>query len=241
LTPREGHGWWPYLLPFFAFLGVQMLAARVPEAAQPFFLPLKVAAPLGLFLYYRLRGEYPELGGFRARWRGAPLDLLVGVAGAALWMAPYLAFPSWRPGAEQAFDPGQLGPELVWLTLALRCLGYAVVTPFVEELFMRSWLLRYAEVFDRPIDFRDVPIAHYSLRSLVVMTLMFTVGHAPWEWPVALLWVLGTQALFYHRKHLMSLVLVHAASNLSIFVFVLIWTGRLRDASGQPLDLWFFL
>ena len=119
MTRREGHGWWPYLLPFFVFLGVQMVASRAPEAAQTVFLPLKVAAPLGLFLYYFACGEYPELRGFGARWRGAPLDLLVGVAGAALWVAPYLLWPSWRPGAEEAFDPGRLGPDLVWLTLEL--------------------------------------------------------------------------------------------------------------------------
>jgi membrane protease YdiL (CAAX protease family) len=64
--------------------------------------------------------------------------------------------------------------------------------------------------------------------------LFFTVSHVPWEWPVAVLWVVGTQIWFYRRRHLGSVVVVHATSNLAIFVAVL-----LADRAG--LDLWYFL
>jgi hypothetical protein len=63
----------------------------------------------------------------------------------------------------------------------------------------------------------------------------------PWEWPVAVLWVVGSQLWFYHRKHLASLVIVHAGSNLSIFFFVLAMSGRLSDRAGVPIELWFFI
>jgi CAAX prenyl protease-like protein len=233
---REGHGWWPYLLPLFAFLGIVEVAARAPAAAQPALLALRVLVPGGLFLFFRQRGAYPELRGYASRLGGAPFDVAVGVAGAALWMAPYLAFPQLRP-ADRGFDPQQLGPDLAWLALSLRALGYGVVTPFVEELFMRSWLPRYAEVFDGPRDFRDVPIGHFSLRSLIIVVVFFTVSHRFWEWPVALLWILGTQIWLYRRRHLAALVVVHAASNLSIFAAVLIAS----QLPSGPLDWWFFL
>jgi len=241
MSEHEGHGWWPYLLPMVLFLGLGELTARLPEAAQPWMLPLRVLIPGGLLLYYGHRGLYPELRGFRADARGVALDVLVGLAGAAVWMAPYLWFANLRPDADQAFDPGQLGPSLVWLTLGIRVVGYGVVTPFVEELFVRSWLLRYVDVFDKAVDFRDVPIARFTVRSFTVVLVYFTFSHMPWEWPVAFLWVLGTMLWFYHRGHLASLVIVHATSNLAIFFFVLTMTGRLTDASGAPLDLWFFL
>jgi hypothetical protein len=48
------------------------------------------------------------------------------------------------------------------------------------------------------------------------------------------LWIVGTQLWFYHRRHLGSVVVVHATSNFAIFVAVL-----LADRAG--LDLWYFL
>jgi hypothetical protein len=155
-------------------------------------------------------------------------------------MAPYVgldhaALPAFmRPDPEAAFDPQGLGEGLLPLALSLRLLGYAAVTPFAEELFVRSWLARWLEVFDSPRDFRDVPIAQWSVRSFVGVALFFTAGHAVWEWPVAVLWVVGTQLWFYHRRHLGSLVVVHAASNLAIFVAVVV-------AARSGFDLWYFL
>jgi CAAX prenyl protease-like protein len=174
--------------------------------------------------------------------KGFALDVLVGAVGAALWIAPYLAFDWWRPGPEGAFDPQYLGASHEWLALSLRALGFAVVTPFAEEIFVRGWLARYADVFDQARDFREVPIGHYSRRSFAIVAIYFTVSHAFWhEYPVALVWIVLTQLWFYRRRHLLPLVLVHAVSNLSIFLFVLLADGRFRNADGSPLSLWFFL
>jgi CAAX prenyl protease-like protein len=241
VTPRPDHGWWPYLAPLFAFLLLGEVAGRLPEGIAAWFLPLRVALPAALLAYFFSRGAYPELrlpppGGAL----GLGLDALVGVAGGALWMAPYVALdhaalPAFmRPDLEARFDPQRLGAGLVPLALSLRLLGYAIVTPFAEELFVRGWLARWLEVFDSHRDFRDVPIAHRSWRSFAGVVFFFTAGHVVWEWPVAVLWVIGAQLWFYHRRHLGSLVVVHAASNLAIFLAVV-----LAERKGR--DLWYFL
>lgn len=241
MTRRRGHGWWPYLAPLFAFLLLGEVAGRLPEAISPWLMPVRVAVPAALLAAFLARGEYPEL---RAPIPGGALglaqDALVGVAGAGLWMAPYVwldhgALPPFlRPDPEAGFDPAMLGAGLAPLALSLRLLGYAVVTPFAEELFVRSWLARWLEVFDSSRDFRDVPIAHRSLRSFVGVVVFFTAGHVVWEWPVAVLWVIGTQLWFYRRRHLGCLVVVHAASNLAIYVAVLL-------AARGGRDWWYFL
>ncbi len=59
-------GWAPYWTPMVAFLVIVELSGRVSEPFAPVFLVLRVIAPLGLFAYFALRGEYPELRG--ARW-----------------------------------------------------------------------------------------------------------------------------------------------------------------------------
>lgn len=253
MAPTRGHGWWPYLLPLFSFLLLGELAGRMPEAWRPGFLPLRVLVPAILFLKYWREGYYPELRtGYLRRPGPVLVDFVVGLVGAVLWMAPFLLAlrfdpPLWQalpellqPDPSEGFDPELLGPGLVALTLSLRGLGYGLVTPFVEELFVRSWLARYAVVFDGDRDFRDVPIGHFTWQSLGIVTVFFTVSHVPWEWPVAIPWILLTQLWFYYRRSLPALVTVHAGSNLGIFAFVLAMDGRIPGAAG-PMDLWFFL
>jgi CAAX prenyl protease-like protein len=238
--PREGHGWGAYFLPYVAFMLVLFVADRVPDQLRAYVLPFRVALPLGFLVYYYCRGHYPELRGYPFGFRGFALDFAVGLAGAALWMAPYLFIDSLRPDTP-GFDPSLWGAALVPLALLVRALGFGIVTPFMEELFVRSWLLRYADVCDKRDDFRDVPIGRFSWRSLAVVAIWFTLSHIGWERPVAIAWILGTMLWFYYRKNLMSLVITHAASNLGILCFVALESGRWLDASGNPISLWFFV
>ncbi len=244
MSERQRIEWAPYLAylaPFFGFLLLIEIQNRVPDAVAPYFLPLKVALPLALFLYFAARGHLPELRGYPGSARGVALDVAVGVATAVLWVAPYVWIESLRPGADAAFDPDQLGASHRWLALGLRLLGFAVVTPFIEELFLRSFLMRFVDVVDKPVDFRQVAIARFAWRSFLVTIVFFTASHLPWEWPVAVPWVILTHLWFYHRKHIAPLIVVHAVTNLSILLFVIFASGRLHDANGDPLSLWFFL
>ena len=243
MATRNDHGFWPYLVPYFiAYFILVEVGNRAPaEAAAP-VLAAKAALPLGLFLFYFLgRGEYPELRGYDWRPSALGLDVLVGAAGAALWMAPYLVFPSLQPEPDAAFDPNQIGPELSWLVLVLRGTGYCVATPFIEELFLRSWLQRYVEVFDSRRDFRKVAMARFSWRSFIVVVIAFTASHVPWEWPVAVAWIVLTQWYFYRRGHLTALVIVHASSNLCIFLAALFGGSGWPGPNGQSIALWFFV
>ncbi|MCA9509137.1 MAG: CPBP family intramembrane metalloprotease [Myxococcales bacterium] len=236
---RFGHGFWPYLLPYFAFLLLSEVGGRLPEGAWLAVLALKPLVPAALVAYFWRRGMYPELRGFGARARGLPLDLLVGAASGALWMAPYLLLPadlgeglgSLWPDRSAGFDPARAGASLAPLALALRFVGYAGVTPVFEELFIRSFVMRYAEVFDRGGDFRDVPVARYTPRGLWVSAVFFVLGHVFWEWWVALPWVLATSAYFYWRGHLGAVVAAHAAANATILVAAVLADG----------PLWFFV
>jgi hypothetical protein len=232
-------GWAPYWAPYVSFLLLVELSGRVAEPFTAIFFVLRVIVPLGLFSYFLLRGEYPELRG--ARWGAWTLaDVAIGLAGAALWIAPFLLFDSLRPSGP-GFDVGQLGPGGEWFAQVLRATGYVAVTPFVEELFVRSWLLRYVDVAETRKAFRSVPIARFSWRSFVIVILWFVFSHAPFEWSVMLGWTLLTMAWFYRRKHLAPLVLVHAVTNGAIFVFVRCFDGVFRDGAGAPISLWFLL
>lgn len=233
-----GYGWAPYWVPMLAFLGLAEVGARAPESWGLALLVLKVLLPGGALVGYAARGGYPELRDLRA----SPVllaDVAIGLLGAALWVAPFLLLPAQRPETG-GFAPEAFGAGATWAWW-LRGLGYAVVTPFVEELFVRSWLLRFLDVFDQRRDFRKVPIGRFRWRSFIGVTLYFVFTHQSWEWGVMAVWTLLTMAWFYHRRSLPALVLVHAVTNGALFALVALGDGRFRDPDGTPIGLRFLL
>ena len=222
--------WAPYVAPYGAFLLLVELGRWLPDAVAGWLLPARVLVPAALLVGFAARGAYRELRGYRP---GLALlgDVAVGLAIAALWVVPYLLLPALPRG--EAFDAGLLGPERRELALALRVTGFALVTPFVEELFVRSFLLRQVERWwkGEEGDFRAIPVGHVNAASFWITTAWFTLSHVPWEWPVAA----PVGALFtlwlYARRHLGAPIVAHAVANAAIAALVL----------AAPGDLGFFL
>jgi membrane protease YdiL (CAAX protease family) len=246
-APHAGHGWWPYVLPYFAFMLTGEFAAGLPESAAPVMLFVKPGVPAALMLYFWRGGAYPELRGFRFLSLGALLDVLLGIALAGLWMAPFLFFPSllvfefMRPDTEVGFDSALLGASLVPLALGVRMLGYGLVTPFFEELFIRSFVMRYAVVYRGDGDFRDVPMALFTWGSFITTLVILTFTHVPWEYAVMFIWSLCTNLWFYYRKHLFAVIIAHGVTNASILLAAILAEGSFLDSEGNPLSLWFFV
>jgi CAAX prenyl protease-like protein len=232
------------------------VASRLPPDSEAAMLIVKPLAPLLTILYHWRRGAYPELRGQRLSFSGAGQDVLVGLALTLVWIAPYVFFDGFRltdpaiPNAlpdflradtSDPFDPLMLGSGGVMVVLAARMFGYALVTPLFEELFIRSFVMRYAEVYSKRGDFRNVPLAHYTMRSFVVTTVVFTIGHVPWEWWVAIPWVALSNLWFYHRRNLWALILTHGVTNAALLLLAVFGGGLFRDGADQPISLWFFV
>lgn len=213
----------PYLVPYAAFLALVELQARVPAFGAPLFA-LRVALPAVLLAWFWQRGAYRELAGHRL---GAMTlaDLAAGLGIAVLWVGPFLVWPALERG--DAFDPLLLGSAPA--TLALRFVGFVVITPLVEELFVRSFLFRYAPVFAADGDFRKQPIAKLSGVAFVTTLLWFTFTHEQWEWPVAFAAGAALNGWLGFRKHLVACVLAHAAANAAIFALVVLGPYRLWE------------
>ncbi len=228
MTAGNDHGWWPYLAPYGLFLAIADFGSRLPEAAAPYVLIARVLLPGALVVVFALRGRYPELRGYPLG-PGSLADVLAGLAIAAVWMGPFLLFAELpRPGSDEGFDAALLGPGRESLALGLRLVGFVVVTPFVEELFVRSFLIRYADVIDTGEDFRKQPMARYAARSFWVTVVWFTFTHAQWEWLVALPTGIAFNLWLYRRGHLAAPVLAHAVANGAIAVAVLLGPEALR-------------
>ena len=240
---REGHGWWPYVVPYIAFLLMSEVGSRLPDAADPFVLFFKPAITLALILWFWRVGAYPELRGEAARIGLASglQDVLVGLGLTIVWVAPFVLFPGLRPEPGGEFDPVMAGEDLVGVILCARLFGYAFVTPVFEELFIRSFVMRIADVWNSEFDFRDQPIARYTQRSMIVTTVIFTLGHVQWEYGVCVLWIVLSNLWFYHRKRLAAVMIVHAVTNAALLGLA-IWGGELfQNADGSAFSFWFFV
>lgn len=216
-----------------AFALVLQVGEYVPASATVPLMAARVLAPLAVFVYFLRLGSYPELKGFSLT--GSSLaDVMVGLAVTALWMTPYVLWPALQPEASEAFDPSSAGEGLRTTMLALRFAGFALVTPFIEELLVRSYLLREAEVYNSDKSFRSIPVGKFAWTGFLVTLVWFTFTHLQWEWPVAAATGVIYNVWLYQRRHIGALVLTHAVTNAALFAAV-VW------ADGTGRDWWFFL
>lgn len=249
-SSRSPASWPAYVFPYLAFLFITEVQARPIGEGSLVLWILRVLVPAGLLVHYVRQGELRELRGFRPTALGVAADVALGLSIAALWIVPFEFGWLPKPQPLSRFDPDQLGESLRVVVLGLRLVGFAVVTPFVEELFVRSFLIRAAELvrisrrgvdIDFDADVRDLPMARFAWRGFVATALFFTFSHLGWQWPVALVTGVVWNLWLYHRGHIVPLVISHAVANLTIFVATVLASGRLTDAQGRVIDLWYQL
>ena len=126
------------------------------------------------------------------------------------------------------------------MILVLRLFGYALVTPLFEELFIRSFVMRMADAWE-VTDFRALPIARYTARSMLVTVIVFTSTHVFWEYWVCVPWLVFSNLWFYYRKSLSAVILLHGVTNAALLALA-IWGGELfRNADGTFFSFWFFV
>ncbi|MCS6776782.1 MAG: CAAX prenyl protease-related protein [Chloroherpetonaceae bacterium] len=158
----------------------------------------------------------------RADFRTLPAAVIVGLLVFVLWIGvdrftPPLPFSSKRIGYDPftaIADPVQRG-----LFLTLRFFGLVIMVPVMEELFWRSFLLRYITAED----FRRVPMGQFSATAFGVVTVAFGLAHP--EWLAALLCGATYAGLLRATRSLFSCIAAHSVTNLALGLYV-ITTGQ---------------
>ena len=204
----------PYMMPFLVFglltyAGSDALSAHAPYLVYP-VKTLIVGA-----LLYAYRRSYPELA-LHFSW----LAVLVGIAAFVIWVAPEGTYP--LLGTPAGFHPYIYQRSwIVWGLIGFRFLGAVIVVPIMEELFWRSFALRWL-IHEQ---FTTVPVGKFTWFSCLVVILGFGLEHH--QWLVGLAAGVLYNGLLYYKKDLFSCVLAHAVTNLLLGVYVLLtyqWT-----------------
>lgn len=173
---------------------------------------VQIAAVAGLL--WVLRSAYVELR--------LPRGVSVLTWGVAV-VAGVIVFVAWinlnkgwmvMGGASVGFDPGG-DAGIDWLRVAVRLAGAALVVPLMEELFWRSFLMRWIT----HQNFLAVNPAHVGLKAFCITAVLFSVAHNLW---LAGLFAGAVYNLLYIRSGtLWSPIIAHAVTNALLGVWVI--------------------
>lgn len=144
-------------------------------------------------------------------------SIVVGVVVFVLWINMDWTLPS---QATQEFNPAIIpDPAARNLMIAFRLTGAAVVVPVMEELFWRSFLIRY--IIDK--EFESVPIGFFTWVSFLIATVLFGLEH---NFIIAgIMAGVAYNALLYYTKSIAHCILSHAITNFLLGIYVL-QTGK---------------
>lgn len=209
------------VIPFAVFmvlLAVRGTAADLGWGVDPRWIYGAAVVLVGGLLAAFWR-EYGELA--RQNWP-APRGLLLSVAtGAAVFVAWILLDAPWMMLGEPAarFVPVDAAGKLELPLVAARFIGAALVVPVMEELFWRSFLMRWIE---HP-RFEGVDPRRVGLRAVVLSTFVFVLAHTMWL--AAVVAGLAYAWLYIRSGTLWAPVLAHAVTNGALGAWV-VATGQ---------------
>lgn len=207
------------VLPFALFMLLLALRGAVEGAGLDgrWIYGLAVAVVGGTLAFFWR--DYAELArGSGPTAREALLAVGVGLAVYALWVrltAPWMVIG--EPSA--SFVPLDAAGALVWSLVVLRFVGAALLVPLMEELFWRSFLMRWIERGD----FTGVDPRRVGAKALLLSTFVFTLAHT--QWLAAVIAGLAYAGLYRASGRLWVAVIAHAVTNAALGVHVVL-TGQ---------------
>jgi CAAX prenyl protease-like protein len=176
-----------------------------------------VAVAVVLALLWR---SYTEL-------RVAPNRLSDWLLAIAVGFAVFLAWINldhgWMTIGESGpgFDPRRADGSIDWALAGLRLFGLALVVPVMEELFWRSFLMRWID----KRDFLALDPKRASWRAFVISSALFATEHSLWF--AGLLAGLAYAWVYVRSANLWMPIVSHAITNATLGIWILA-TGNWR-------------
>jgi CAAX prenyl protease-like protein len=206
-APMFNRAAWLRILPFAAYLlfiaiGEGLIRLGAPPGVMRWLYPVKIALVAALLaLCWR---RYDEIKRFSLAPAAVFTALVTGVVVLVLWVN--LASGWMVVGSSNGYDP-RVDSHIDWLLVTIRIAGAALVVPVMEELFWRSFLMRWIDA----LDFQTVEPSQLSLKSFFITILLFGFEHN--------LWLAGIVAgaayswLYMRYRNLWTPILAHAVTN----------------------------
>ena len=204
-------------VPFVAFMLLLALRGSLsPQSAlgldPRWIYGLTVLVVGGLLAWF-----WREYGELVTQTLPSPSELLlavvVGVAVFVLWVnLDALWMRLGEPSA--GFVPTDLQGRVLWPLVAVRWVGASLIVPVMEELFWRSFLMRWVQ---SPI-FESVLPRNVGPRAVLIATFIFVLAHTLWL--AATIAGLAYAALYIRTGKLWLAVIAHGVTNAALGAWV---------------------
>ena len=200
-----------YRIPILVFAVFTMAESKVPAAWFPAAYILKAIAVTASLLIWR--GPLREIQFDR---RVLLPSIVLGLVVCALWVGIDTLVPYPHIGTRTAFDPTPLLDSVLGITfLVVRLYGLVLMVPVMEEIFWRSFLVRFLT----QSDFRKLPVGTFSTSALWIMVAASAFSHP--EWLVAVIASLAYALWIKRTRSLFGAIVAHATTNAALGAYVL--------------------
>jgi len=202
--------WFPRAMPFAVFMLFVVLESFFQSAVYLIYIVKTIT--VGLILLH-FRDRYTEIAR-TASLKDIFVAAVIGIIVFVLWINITWDFA--MIGKPSANNPYALpGKEILYPVIFFRIFGSAIVVPVMEEIFWRSFFIRWIDHHD----FMKTPLGTFTLRSFIISVLLFGSEHS--------LWLAGIMAgifynlLLYYRKNIFLCIISHAVTNFILALYVL--------------------
>lgn len=212
--------WFPRVFPFAVYMLFILLHDLVGKTLPPGPLathliavtyPVRILCVVAALVW--LWGSYDELRGDRFKPGNLLLSIGVGALVFVLWI--HMDWDFAVMGDREAYDPRTLPGGWFYPFVAVRLFGAAMVVPVFEEIFWRSFILRYIV---NP-DFTSVKTGTFTWPSFLISAILFGTEHNLWLAGVAT--GLIYNLLLYKTRSLWLCIIAHGVTNLLLGIYVM--------------------
>ena len=206
--------WFPRVFPFAVFMLFVMVESMFTSDVYLIYIAKSII--VGLILL-RFRSKYSEIN-LSASVKDICIAVVFGIIVFILWINITWDFAIL--GEVRNNNPYKLlSKQAFYIAIFFRIFGSAIVVPVMEELFWRSFVIRWIDNHN----FTSVPIGTFSITSFITTVLLFGSEHS--------LWLAGIVAgvlynlLLYYRKNIFLCIISHSVTNFILGIYV-IYSGR---------------
>jgi CAAX prenyl protease-like protein len=212
----------PYAIPMAGYLVLSTFEGYLPAAADgrpsALWYPLAYTAKVAIVgaLMWACRSTWRDLS-IWPRLGATCLAVAVGLLVTVVWVGLDGHYPTLGDmgGSRAAFNPNVLPPAARGAFVLVRLLGLVVLVPVFEELFWRSFLLRW--LIDENLS--QVPMGRVTPLAAAGSSVLFGLVHP--EWLPAVLTGLAWAWLLKQTRSLSACIISHATANLALGLYVL--------------------
>jgi CAAX prenyl protease-like protein len=210
----------PFAL-FMAFIGIEEVGKYAvnkgmitfSDESFLFLYPIKiVCVALVLLFYFR---EYSELRITEIRnVKHLLASLLLGILVFVLWIN--MDWFSFEVASGKGFNPQVIEDSTTRiLMIGARLAGAVLLVPIMEEIFWRSFLIRFLI----KTDFSQAPIGQFTWASCIITVILFGLEHNLIL--AGIIAGLAYNLILYFTRSICHCVLSHALTNLLLGIYVL--------------------